>query len=40
MINLFKLIKTMSNNDTLTLYIEEDNQSVVSRLKIRKKIQL
>jgi proliferating cell nuclear antigen len=29
MINLFKLIKTMSNNDTLTLYIEEDNQSVL-----------
>ena len=29
MINLFKLIKTMSNNDTLTLYVEEDNQSVL-----------
>jgi proliferating cell nuclear antigen len=23
--NLFKLIKTMSNNDTLTLYVEEEN---------------
>ena len=29
MINLFKLIKTMSNNDTLTLYVEEENQSVL-----------
>lgn len=29
MINLFKLIKTMSNNDTLTLFVEEDNQSVL-----------
>ena len=25
MLNFFKLIKTMSNNDTLTLYVEEDN---------------
>mgnify|MGYP001216331793 CR=1 FL=1 len=29
MINLFKLIKTMGNNDTLTLYVEEDNESVL-----------
>ena len=29
MINLFKLIKTMSNNDTLTLYLLEENQSVL-----------
>ena len=29
MINLFKLIKTMSNNDTLSLFVEEDNQSVL-----------
>lgn len=29
MINLFKLIKTMSNNDTLTLYVEDENQSVL-----------
>ena len=25
MINFFKLIKTMTNNDTLTLYIDEDD---------------
>ena len=29
MINLFKLIKTMGNNETLTLYIEEDDDSVL-----------
>ena len=29
MINLFKLIKTMDNNDTLSLFIEEDNESVL-----------
>jgi len=29
MINLFKLIKTMGNNDTLTLYLEEENQSLL-----------
>ena len=29
MINLFKLIKTMGNNDTLTLYVEEENQSIL-----------
>lgn len=29
MINLFKLIKTMGNNDTLTLFIREDNESVL-----------
>ena len=29
MINLFKLIKTMSNNDTLTLFLLEENQSVL-----------
>ena len=29
MINLFKLIKTMGNNDTLSLFIEEDNESVL-----------
>jgi proliferating cell nuclear antigen len=27
MINLFKLIKTMGNNDALTLYLEEGNES-------------
>ena len=27
MLNLFKLIKTMSNNDTLTLYVEQQNQN-------------
>ena len=32
MLNLFKLIKTMGNNDTLTLYIEKDD---VNRLGIR-----
>ena len=41
MINLFKLIKTMSNNDTLTLYIEEDNQSVLGiKIENSEKIQL
>ena len=30
MLNLFKLIKTMGNNDTLTLYLEENNESVFS----------
>ena len=25
MMNMFKLIKTMNNNDTLTLFIEKDN---------------
>ena len=29
MINLFKLIKTMGNSDTLTLYLEEENQSLL-----------
>ena len=29
MINLFKLIKTMGNNETLTLFIEEENESVL-----------
>ena len=29
MINFFKLIKTMSNSDTLTLFLKEDNQSVL-----------
>ena len=29
MLNLFKLIKTMGNNDTLTLYLEENNESVL-----------
>ena len=29
MINFFKLIKTMGNNDTLSLCIEEDNESVL-----------
>lgn len=32
MMNLYKLIKTMSNNDTLSLYIEDDN---VNKLGIR-----
>ena len=27
MLNLFKLIKTMGNNDALTLYLEEGNES-------------
>lgn len=27
MLNLFKLIKTMSNNDTLTLYVDKNNQN-------------
>ena len=27
MMNLFKLIKTMNNNDTLTLFVEKDNQN-------------
>tara|TARA_Y100000022_G_C13231331_1_gene367484 strand:+ start:678 stop:1460 length:783 start_codon:yes stop_codon:yes gene_type:complete len=27
MINMFKLIKTMGNNDMLTLYVEENNES-------------
>ena len=29
MINFFKLIKTMCGNDTLTLFIEEDNPNVL-----------
>ena len=29
MLNMFKLIKTMGNNDMLTLYIEENNESVL-----------
>ena len=29
MTNLFKLIKTMTNNDTLTLLIEQDNPNVI-----------
>ena len=29
MINLFKLIKTMGNSDSLTLYVEEDNESML-----------
>jgi proliferating cell nuclear antigen len=29
MINMFKLIKTMGNSDMLTLYIEENNESVL-----------
>jgi proliferating cell nuclear antigen len=29
MLNLFKLIKTMGNSDTLTLYLEENNESVL-----------
>lgn len=29
MLNMFKLIKTMGNTDTLTLYVEEDNESVL-----------
>ena len=29
MINMFKLIKTMGNNDALTLFLEEDNESVL-----------
>ena len=29
MLNMFKLIKTMGNNDTLTLYLEESNESVL-----------
>jgi len=29
MINMFKLIKTMGNNDTLSLFIEEDNESIL-----------
>jgi proliferating cell nuclear antigen len=27
MMNMFKLIKTMTNNDTLTLFVEKDNQN-------------
>ena len=29
MLNMFKLIKTMGNNDSLTLFLEEDNESVL-----------
>ena len=29
MLNFFKLIKTMNNNDTLTLFIEEENTNVL-----------
>ena len=29
MLNLFKLIKTMGNNDSLTLFLDEDNESVL-----------
>ena len=29
MINFFKLIKTMGNSDTLSLYLERDNESVL-----------
>ncbi len=29
MLNMFKLIKTMGNNDSLTLYLEEDSESVL-----------
>jgi proliferating cell nuclear antigen len=29
MLNMFKLIKTMGNNDSLTLYLEEENESVL-----------
>lgn len=29
MINMFKLIKTMGNNDSLTLYLEEHNEGVL-----------
>lgn len=29
MLNFFKLIKTMGNSDTLTLYLERDNESVL-----------
>ena len=29
MINLFKLIKTMGNSDTLTLHLEEENQCML-----------
>ena len=29
MINMFKLIKTMGNNDALTLFLEEENESVL-----------
>ena len=36
MINLFKLIKTMGNNDTLSLFIEEDNESVLG-IKLENK---
>jgi len=32
MLNLFKLIKTMTNNDTLTLYIERND---INRLGIK-----
>ena len=28
MMNMFKLIKTMNNNDTLTLFIEKDNPNI------------
>ena len=29
MLNFFKLIKTMGNSDTLSLYLERDNESVL-----------
>ena len=29
MLNMFKLIKTMCNNDSLTLFLEEDNESTL-----------
>lgn len=29
MLNLFKLIKTMSNNDTLTLFVDKSNQNLL-----------
>ena len=29
MLNMFKLIKTMGNNDTLSLFLEEENESVL-----------
>ena len=29
MLNMFKLIKTMGNNDSLTLFLEEENESVL-----------
>ena len=41
MINFFKLIKTMGNSDTLTLYIDHDDESTLGiKIENSEKIQL